>query len=206
MTFIHVISQKDAEGRLQTLYNRVKGPDGRIDNILSAHSLRPASLEGHLALYKNVLHHSGNTTPKGFLETIGVLVSMINECRYCIDHHFAGLRRLLKDDQRAGAIKTALSRFAGGKEIGANDFSPKEILALQYADLVTRAPDKVTAQTITDLRDAGWTDGGILELNQVSAYFAYANRTVLGLGVTIEGDALGLSPNNSSDENDWSHR
>lgn len=33
-----------------------------------------------------------------------------------------------------------------------------------------------------------------LEINQVVAYFAYANRTVLGLGVNTEGEILGLSP------------
>ena len=44
------------------------------------------------------------------------------------------------------------------------------------------------------------------EINQVVAYFNYANRTVLGLGVDVEGDILGLSPSNSSDENNWNHQ
>ena len=38
------------------------------------------------------------------------------------------------------------------------------------------------------LREAGWDDGEILEINQVCAYFAYANRTVLGLGCSTEGE------------------
>jgi uncharacterized protein YciW len=42
----------------------------------------------------------------------------------------------------------------------------------------------------------GWSDGEILEINQVAAYFNYANRTVLGLRVQIDGDIIGLSPNN----------
>jgi uncharacterized protein YciW len=37
------------------------------------------------------------------------------------------------------------------------------------------------------MRAAGLTDGEILEVNQVAAYFAYANRTVSGLGVTTHG-------------------
>ena len=48
---------------------------------------------------------------------------------------------------------------------------------------------------VADLRDHGYEDGAILEINQVTAYFNYANRTVLGLGVTTDGDILGLSPN-----------
>jgi len=45
-----------------------------------------------------------------------------------------------------------------------------------------------------------------LEINQVTAYFCYANRTVLGLGVNTEGDIIGLSPNNSDDPEDWGHK
>ena len=58
---------------------------------------------------------------------------------------------------------------------------------------------------ITELRDLGYTDGEILEINQVTAYFSYANRTVLGLGCSTDGDIIGLSPGNSQDPNDWGH-
>jgi hypothetical protein len=43
-------------------------------------------------------------------------------------------------------------------------------------------------------------------VNQVVAYLAYANRTVLGLGVTTAGDVLGLSPATSDDTDTWTHR
>ena len=49
------------------------------------------------------------------------------------------------------------------------------------------------------LRTAGFSDGEILEINQVVAYFAYANRTVQGLGATTEGETLGYHPGRSSD-------
>jgi hypothetical protein len=44
-----------------------------------------------------------------------------------------------------------------------------------------------------------------LEINQVVAYFNYANRTVLGLGVETSGDLLGLSPGDSDDPENWQH-
>ena len=49
------------------------------------------------------------------------------------------------------------------------------------------------------MRAAGYTDGDVLEINQVTAYFAYANRTVLGLGCSTEENILGLSPNQSDE-------
>ncbi len=200
MSYIHTIAPDDAEGRLAKLYSRIRGPDGRVDNILVAHSLRPASLEGHMALYKNVLHHSANTVPKWFLETIGVLVSLRNACTYCVEHHYAGLERLLGDPMETHAIRMSLEGSLG--ETGL--LGAREVAALRYADTLTRSPASIGDSDVAALRDAGWDDGEILEINQVAAYFAYANRTVLGLGVTTEGDELGLSPN-SGDEDDWGH-
>lgn len=215
-----------AEGRLKTLYDRVKGPDDNVDNIMLAHSLRPHSMEGHMALYKYVLHHASNTTPKWFLETIGVLVSSLNACDYCVEHHFAGLRRLLRDDDRAAAIRGALTRRTDQALAAPADhalavpadhtlaapaydqvFTPAEAAALRYAEALTLHPrERETVKACVDaMRSAGIDDGRILEINQVAAYFNYANRTVTGLGITTDGDILGLSPGNSNDPNDWSH-
>ncbi len=76
---------------------------------------------------------------------------------------------------------------------------------MRYAEKLTLAPAEVVEGDIEALRAAGCDDGEILEANQVIAYFAYANRTALGLGVTTEGDILGLSPS-SDDPDEWSHR
>ena len=78
-------------------------------------------------------------------------------------------------------------------------------LAMDYVRILTCDPAGLTENHAITLRDAGYTDGEILEINQVSAYFSYANRTVLGLGCSTKGDILGLSPNNSNDPDNWSH-
>ena len=91
MTWISTISYDEASGALKRLYERIKGPDNNVDNIMLAHSLRPHSMEGHMTLYKYVLHHPRNTLPKSYLETIGVYVSLLNRGQYWVDHHFSGL-------------------------------------------------------------------------------------------------------------------
>ena len=201
MTWISTISYKDATGALRKLYDRIKGADDNVDNIMLAHSLRPHSMEGHMALYKYVLHHPRNALPKSYLETIGVYVSLLNECHYCADHHFSGLSRLLSDDARAADIWSA---FSSGDLSAA--FSGRELAGLQYAQRLTAASAEVSAADIEALRVAGFDDGEILEINQVTAYFAYANRTVLGLGINTDGDVMGLSPGDSSDPENWSHQ
>ena len=200
MTWIRTIPFDKAAGKLADLYRRIKGPNDAVDNIMMAHSLRPHTMEGHLALYKATLHHSGNTLSVRFLETLGLFVSVLNRCGYCIDHHYEGLRRLLKDDDRAQAILAAFNRIRPQ-----DAFAGKELAALAYTAALTRNPSVVAEKHIKGLRKAGFDDGQILEINQVVSYFAYANRTVLGLGVTTEGDVLGLSPS-SDDSADWSHR
>lgn len=201
MTWIKTISSEDAVGRLKQIYDRLKGPDGELDNILLAHSLRPHTLEGHLSLYKNVLHHSGNRLDKWLLEAIGTYVSMLNECAYCVSHHFAGMKRLIGNEAKADEIYQALER-----RVPEQAFDKNQTLLLKYAQKLTLRAVDIGQEDIKLLRNAGYDDGEILEVNQVTAYFNYANRTVLGLGVSLVGDALGFSPNNPKDDEDWSHR
>lgn len=200
MTWITTISYDAAEGELRKLYDRIKGPDNNVDNIMMAHSLRPHTMEGHMAIYKYVLHHPRNELPKTYLETIGVYVSLLNECRYCVDHHFAGLMRLLGDNKRGAEIRAALDARNPSAA-----FEGRDLAGLQYVEKLTMNPTSITTTTIEGLRNAGFDDGEILEINQVAAYFSYANRTVLGLGINTEGDIIGLSPGDSSDPDNWSH-
>ena len=200
MTWIRTIPFEEAEGKVKDLYERIKGPNNNVDNIMMAHSLRPHSMEGHMALYKNVLHHSRNTLPKWLLEAVGVCVSIINQCEYCIEHHYEGMRKLIMNDQRSQNIRKALE-----EEKPAKVFKSKELAIINYAVKITINPHDISPEDIEKLRINNVEDGEILEINQVAAYFAYANRMVLGLGINKSGDIIGLSPNDGDDENNWSH-
>ena len=201
MSWIKTIAYEKADSKLKALYDRVKGPNNNVDNIMMMHSLRPHSMEGHMAIYKYVLHHRDNTIDKWFLETLGVWVSTLNKCDYCVDHHFAGLKRLLNDDEKATQIRSAIDT----NNIENAPLENRQKTAMEYARKLTNNPGSIREESIEKLRADGFTDGEILEINQVCAYFSYANRTVLGLGCSTEGDVLGLSPNNNDDPNDWGH-
>ena len=99
--WIRMIPLEEATGKLKEMYQRVTTPHGTVDNVMKAHSLRPHSMEGHLVLYKSVLHNPENTLPFWFLEVIASCVSMANECDYSLTHHFANARRLINDGDRA---------------------------------------------------------------------------------------------------------
>ena len=213
MSWIKIIPFEEAEGPLRTAYKRVVGPNGHLDNIMALHGLRPHTLDGHMRLYKNVLHHSGNSLPKWWLETLGTYASMLNRCEYCVEHHFAGLQRLLDDSERSAMIRKNLESRVQVASITADTvatnrqspFSPGEETVLDYVRLLTLAPWEVTEYHVRAMRDSGYSDGEVLEINQVTAYFAYSNRTVLGLGINTDGDIIGLSPRESNEPDNWSH-
>jgi uncharacterized protein YciW len=57
---------------------------------------------------------------------------------------------------------------------------------LDYASKLTERPTDMTWKDVERLRDVGYTDRGILDINQIVSYFAYVNRVADGLGVELE--------------------
>ena len=122
-----MIPLAQATGKLKEMYQRVTTPSGTVENVMRAHSLRPHSMEGHLVLYKNVLHNPENTLPFWFLEVVASYVSMSNRCDYSLTHHFANARRLINDAVRAQAVWDVLSAAQPDQA-----FSGKELALLRY--------------------------------------------------------------------------
>ena len=185
-SWIEMLPVETATGPLKDAYDLAKTPAGTVDNVMRVHSQRPHTMVGHLTLYRSVLHHPDNTLPLWFLEAVGVYTSLLNECEYSFTHHCANMRRLLKDDERASTIETALRGQAPEAA-----FSGKELALLRYTGKLTSTPGKVEAADVEAAQAVGATDGEILEVNQVCAYFCYSNRTLNGLGVALAGDAVG---------------
>jgi len=131
---------------------------------------------------------------------LGVYVSHINRCDYCVEHHSAGLRRLLNDENK---FKTIIKSIK--KDKPSIYFKGCFLEGMKYAKKITRSHNMVTENDIHNLRNSGFSDGEILEVNQVASYFNYVNRTVVGLGVDTSGDRIGLSPNDGDDPDNWSH-
>jgi uncharacterized peroxidase-related enzyme len=181
-----MIPLEEAQGPLVAAYEKVKTPHGTVDNVMKAHSLRPHTMEGHVALYRSVLHNPDNTLPFWFLEVVASYVSMLNRCDYSLTHHFANARRLMADPARAEAVRLALLERAPERV-----FEGKQLALLIYAGKLTTDVAQMVKSDIDALHAAGCDDGQILEVNQVCAYFNYSNRLLNGLGVTTQGDVIG---------------
>jgi uncharacterized peroxidase-related enzyme len=57
---------------------------------------------------------------------------------------------------------------------------------LEYADKLTKKPWTIQKSDIENLRQNGFNDEAILDINQVAAYYAFVNRLADGLGVQLE--------------------
>jgi uncharacterized peroxidase-related enzyme len=68
----------------------------------------------------------------------------------------------------------------------AADIDDRDRAMLDYAAKLTVEPWKMVEGDVIALREVGFSDSAILDINQVTAYYAFANRLVDGLGVELE--------------------
>ena len=66
------------------------------------------------------------------------------------------------------------------------ELSAADRAMLDYVRKLTLTPAKLEEQDIIDLRRQEFGDKAILEINQITGFFAWCNRTVDGLGVELE--------------------
>jgi len=94
-----------------------------------------------------------------------------------VTHHGAGLRRITKDDALVNAL-AADYRTA--------TLTNADRAMLDYAVKLTREPWAMEQTDVVRLRAAGFDDAAVLDINQVTGYYAFVNRLAQGLGVELE--------------------
>ncbi|WP_282154156.1 carboxymuconolactone decarboxylase family protein [Ruegeria atlantica] len=184
--WISMISDEDADSHLKATLDLARTPHGTVDNVMRVHSLRPNTMKGHVILYRACLHDEANKVPMWFQEVISSYVSTLNTCPYSYANHWSNARHLIDDAARADKIEAALEAHRPQ-----DAFDSAHLAALTYAEKLTLSPGTMVDSDVAALKDTGWEDGEILEINQIVGYFNYANRLLNGLGVTTDGDVVG---------------
>jgi len=156
---------------------------GFVPNVLRLFALRPS----HLVLWDahyNELMKGESGLSKAEREMIAVVVSVANECRYCISSHSAALRKLTKDPALADAIAADHTMAP---------LEPRLRAMLDYAHKLTLRPTEMTADDVAALREAGWGDEDVMDIAEVTGMFNLTNRMASGLGwePNPEYDTLG---------------
>jgi uncharacterized peroxidase-related enzyme len=66
------------------------------------------------------------------------------------------------------------------------ELSPADRAMCEYVEKLTLKPWEMVEADVLALREAGFSDSAILDINQVTGYYAYVNRLADGLGVELE--------------------
>lgn len=178
MAYIRVVDEDQADGKLFEVYDQIQRNRGRVSNILRAQSLDPKGLRAHLDLYMATVFGKGGLSRRE-AELLAVVVSAANGDAYCATHHGEALDRYAKDPAWVKAVTM------DPKKAKLNE---REAALVHYALGLTLHPNKSQKEAVGALRTRGFTDEQILQTAQVVAYFNFANRVSLGLGVELEKD------------------
>ena len=96
-------------------------------------------------------------------------------------HHAEALQFYWKDEARVEQVK---------KDYRALDLPEKTRAMLDYAVTLTETPSAVTEADVEALRQAGFTDAAILDINLITSYFNFVNRIAEGLGVAFDPEEM----------------
>ena len=66
------------------------------------------------------------------------------------------------------------------------DLSESDRAMLTHVEKLTLRPWDMVEDDVIALREAGFGDAAILDINQVTGYYAFVNRLADGLGVELE--------------------
>jgi uncharacterized peroxidase-related enzyme len=180
VAYIRQIEHADATGELKEFYDALFELVGGIPNIVKLSSLKPAAASAAQDLYQSVLYHDSGLSMEE-KEMVATVVSVINGCVYCYQHHGGALTGLTEDpdltDQIISDFRTAP---IGDRAMG----------LLEFADKLTRTSAAMTGDDVDALRALGLSDEDVLDLVQLVSYFNYTSRLAVALGVDPE-DSMG---------------
>ena len=184
MAYISTINEAEATGELADLYARYGQPTGAgrnaVDDILKTHSVNPPAIEAHVAIAASALHADSDLS-RTEREIIGVVVSLVNGCEYCLNHHANALDRLLPEDRRAIVEPLATDGDTAG-------LNKREAAIAKYAQKLTIDAGGMTGGDVGALKGAGLDARAVHDVVHAAAYCAYANRIALGLGASVQAD------------------
>ncbi|MGA9813678.1 MAG: carboxymuconolactone decarboxylase family protein [Terriglobales bacterium] len=169
MARIALIEPEQAPPEVKEIYEqKLKGKPGNVQKAL-AH--RPEMLKNFLGFYSSV----GRSLDRKLYEMIYIRVSMINACRYCLQHHLTSSKRAGLTPEDWGALKQGnYSRY-----------SEAERTALTYIERLTRAPHEITDGDFSELKKH-FSDSEIVDLHLLTGLANLTNRFTDPLGLELE--------------------
>ena len=175
MSFVGLVSEAQADPRVQALYQQVRENFGFLPNYFQALGRDAQWIEGQLALGGAIM--KDGALSRALKEQIGLVVSGINSSSYCIAIHMEILRLLGVEKPLGRKLVTDYANAPVGE---------KEKVLFRLADKLTRKPFEILEADVQAVRQAGWDDTALVEAVLATAYFNCVNRVSTGLGLVAD--------------------
>ena len=172
LTWLRVPVEDELPVEIRKLWGPSLEKLGFVPNVLRLFALRPSHLIAWNDHYDELMKGDSGLT-KAERELIAVVVSVTNDCAYCIAAHSAALRKLTKDPHFADVAQEDYTKAS---------LEPRLRVMVDYAVKLTRTPQEMSEADVDSLREAGWTDEDIMDIAEVTAMFNFSNRMASGLG------------------------
>lgn len=167
----------------QALFEQVESKLGFVPNVFRAFAWKEDRFKRWYAHFDDLMQPSPGLG-KADREMISVVVSMQNQCLYCLTAHGFAVRALLKDPVKGDRI-TLDYRRAG--------LSDRQMAMLDFAVKLTLDPVTVSEDDIDDPRAAGFEDEDIWDIAEVTAMFNFTNRVMSATGVLPNPEYHGMA-------------
>jgi uncharacterized peroxidase-related enzyme len=172
LTWLRVPAEDELPDEVRDLWQPSLEKLGFVPNVLRLYALRPSRLLAWNAWYEEAMKGESGLT-RAEREMIAVVVSVANDCAYCIAAHSAALRKLTKDPALADAIAADHAAAAVEARVEA---------MLDFAVKLTLRPREMAEADVEALRQVGWSDEDVMDIAEVTGLFNMSNRMASGLG------------------------
>lgn len=144
-----IVDPKTATGETREVLQAVEKTLGPPPNFIRVFANSPAALKGFVGLYGGL---AGATLSVQTRERIALAMAESNGCQYCASAHTAIAR------------KHGLSREEIDAARRGQSADTKAAAAVRFAKAVMENHGDVTNAELQEVRDAGYTDGEIIEI------------------------------------------
>lgn len=173
MARIALVNAENAPDEVREIYEKTLR--GKPGNVQKAMAQRPEMLKNFLSFYASV----GRSLDRKLYEMIYLRVSLINECRYCTQHHVASSKRAGLTAEDWAALKAGdYSRY-----------SEKERAALGYVEKLTRKPQEIGDADFAPLKKE-FSDAEIVDIHMLAGLANLTNRFTDPLGLELEFEKI----------------
>ncbi len=180
MTFLRTVSATEAVGPVREMYMRSQQQLGYVPNYTKAFSLRPAVMDGWVALVTSI---RSNMSLRDY-ELATLAAARALHSSYCMLAHGAVLAEKVFDPLSVAQI--ALGQVDAPLE-------PKEQALMAFAEKIASQANDITSSDIEKLRVLGFSDEEIFDIAATAAARCFFSKLLDALGAEPDSKFLEMN-------------